>query len=281
LFSDSNWDYLYVPGSSVPIEQIAASGSSPTSDLLIADANGSVRGLVQLSTGTHQNQLVNYTDYDAYGNPIIQSGGSAETGGLTIPQTSINSNYVATTPFGFGAGYTDSTGLIYLLHRYYDPSTGQFVSIDPLVRQTQQPYEYAGDDPVNQTDPTGDGWVDIGICLTEGLKPAIITSAFGYLIWYGSGVSCYSEPRAAVVVTSILWENFNGGYRQVASSQDFIDGGSGANTWGFSINYAACFGPYGRRYSYHSEGAFLIYQGWEIAAFGVVNSKDAKLNCGS
>lgn len=34
----------------------------------------------------------------------------------------------ATTPFGFAGGYTDPTDLIYLIHRYYDPSTGQFIS---------------------------------------------------------------------------------------------------------------------------------------------------------
>ena len=124
LLSDGTWDYVYVPGSSVPVEQVAASGSSPAADLLLSDPNGSVRGIVQLTTGTHQDQLVNYTDYDAYGNPITQSGGSVETGGLTATQTSINSNYVGTTPFGFGGGYTDPTGLIYLVHRYYDPARG-------------------------------------------------------------------------------------------------------------------------------------------------------------
>ncbi|MGO8862227.1 MAG: RHS repeat-associated core domain-containing protein, partial [Acidimicrobiales bacterium] len=161
LLSDGTWDYVYVPGSSVPVEQVAASGSSPAADLLLSDPNGSVRGIVQLTSGTHQDQLVNYTDYDAYGNPITQSGGSVETGGLTATQTSINSNYVATTPFGFGGGYTDATGLIYLVHRYYDPVTGQFLSIDPDLATTNQPYAYVGDDPVNGSDPSGDIKADL------------------------------------------------------------------------------------------------------------------------
>jgi RHS repeat-associated protein len=41
------------------------------------------------------------------------------------------------------------------VNRYYDPGTGQFLSVDPLVNLTEQPYQYAGDDPVNNTDPTG------------------------------------------------------------------------------------------------------------------------------
>jgi RHS repeat-associated protein len=178
--SNGTWDYLYLPGSSVPTEQIAASGSSPAADLLLSDPNGSVRGIVQLTSGTHQDQLVNYTDYDAYGNPITQSGGSVEGGGLTATHTSINANYVATTQFGFGGGYTDATGLVYLVHRYYDPATGQFLSVDPDISTTNQAYEYAGDDPVDQEDPSG---LDtLGICAGAGAQFGPIGISAGYCL---------------------------------------------------------------------------------------------------
>ena len=39
--------------------------------------------------------------------------------------------------------------------RYYDPATGQFLSVDPMVEQTLQAFLYAGDDPVMVADPTG------------------------------------------------------------------------------------------------------------------------------
>ena len=39
--------------------------------------------------------------------------------------------------------------------RYHDPQTGQFLSVDPMVEQTLQAYVYAGDDPVNGSDPSG------------------------------------------------------------------------------------------------------------------------------
>ena len=46
-------------------------------------------------------------------------------------------------------------GAIYLVNRYYDPTTAQFVSVDPDLAQTDQAYVYVTDDPVNGTDPTG------------------------------------------------------------------------------------------------------------------------------
>jgi RHS repeat-associated protein len=81
--------------------------------------------------------LTNTASYDAWGNPSI-------VGGLT-----------GVTPFGYAGGYTDPDGLIYLLNRYYNPATGQFMSVDPDLSKTLLPYSYASGNPVSQTDPNG------------------------------------------------------------------------------------------------------------------------------
>jgi len=39
--------------------------------------------------------------------------------------------------------------------RYYEPSTAQFLTRDPLDETTGEPYAYAADDPINGADPTG------------------------------------------------------------------------------------------------------------------------------
>jgi RHS repeat-associated protein len=65
----------------------------------------------------------------------------------------------------YDAQYTNSdTGLIYMRARVYDPATAQFLSVDPLVGQTHAPYNYAGDNPLNEADPTGLGnWLNLGL----------------------------------------------------------------------------------------------------------------------
>jgi RHS repeat-associated protein len=53
------------------------------------------------------------------------------------------------------------TGLVYLRARWYDSATGRFTSRDPFqgfvgLPQTQHPYVYALNNPVNHTDPSGE-----------------------------------------------------------------------------------------------------------------------------
>lgn len=49
----------------------------------------------------------------------------------------------------------DPSGYLYLNHRYYDPNLGQFLSVDPVVATTGQPYLYAQGNPVTRSDPSG------------------------------------------------------------------------------------------------------------------------------
>jgi RHS repeat-associated protein len=136
LLMDSVNAYIYTSTSDAPIEQVNLSTGAIT--YISSDSLGSARGTVN-SSGS----LTNTASYDAWGN-------SNNADGLT-----------AITPFGYAGGYTDPDGLIYLINRYYDPATGQFISVDPEVSRTLEPYAYTLGDPVTQTDPTGLA-VDLG-----------------------------------------------------------------------------------------------------------------------
>jgi len=60
--------------------------------------------------------------------------------------------------------FTDpATGLVYARARWYDPSTGSFLSPDPMgFQDSSNLYAFCAGDPVNCSDPTGEfGWSDV------------------------------------------------------------------------------------------------------------------------
>ena len=93
-------------------------------------------GSTRVLTNASGNTSATFT-YDAYGALKTKTGS-------------------AVTALGFTGQYTDAeTGFQYLRARYYDPATGQFVSRDPMLEITEQPYSYADGDPLNFSDPAG------------------------------------------------------------------------------------------------------------------------------
>ena len=60
-------------------------------------------------------------------------------------------------PFQFTAReFNGETGLYYYRARYYEPAIARFISEDPIgLAGGVNPYAYAGNDPVNATDPSG------------------------------------------------------------------------------------------------------------------------------
>jgi RHS repeat-associated protein len=72
------------------------------------------------------------------------------------PYGRVGSRTGVTSAFGYSGNWTDpDMGFVYLRARDYDPLTGQFVQVDPAVDETRQPYAYAGNNPLQFTDPTG------------------------------------------------------------------------------------------------------------------------------
>jgi RHS repeat-associated protein len=129
LIDDGTHSYLYGP-SSAPLAQI--DDSSGVTQYLHGDNIGSTR-LITDASGT----VVATIEYDPYG---ILAG---HTG-------------TAASQIGYSGNWTDpDSGLVYLRARDYDPSTGQFLTVDPAVDTTGQPYAYVANDPLTLTDPTG------------------------------------------------------------------------------------------------------------------------------
>ena len=170
LLTDGTTDYIYGP-EGAPLASLPSAGSSGPTSYYMTDALGSTTALTGTTgavTGTYA-----YTPF-----------------GQVSTHTGID------TPLQYGGGYADAeTGLTYLLARYYDPATGLFTTPDPLLDLTNQPYAYAGNDPINQTDPTGQcpwcviaggailgGGIDLGIQVADNLSngcPAFYNISWG------------------------------------------------------------------------------------------------------
>ncbi len=105
-----------------------------TSNFYHTDQLGNTRGITNSSQTATDSQL-----FDAWGMVVSRTG--------TTP-----------TPFGFAGTsqyQTDTdSGLQLLGHRYYDPSTGRFITQDP-ARAGENWYAYCGNCPLNRSDPTG------------------------------------------------------------------------------------------------------------------------------
>ncbi|WP_443059287.1 RHS repeat-associated core domain-containing protein [Streptomyces sp. NBC_00435] len=85
----------------------------------------------------------------------LTDGTGAVTGIYShTPYRSVSGHTGAVTPLQFSGQYPDAeTGPIYLRAHYFDPSTAQFLTVDPEVRATQSAYGYVDNNPLNPRRP--------------------------------------------------------------------------------------------------------------------------------
>lgn len=99
--------------------------------------------------------LDDWTDTDEYGNPLNPT---------SVGTTATNPGGTSATDTTGGLGYgwtgakqraTSGTGLLLMGARLYNPVTGQFTSLDPVIGGNTTPYTYP-QDPINGYDTTGE-----------------------------------------------------------------------------------------------------------------------------
>ncbi|MGO9976846.1 MAG: DUF6531 domain-containing protein [Solirubrobacteraceae bacterium] len=187
--------YIYGPAGQ-PIEQIT--GSTPT--YLLADQQGSAR----LLTDGSGNVVGSYT-YNPWGNVTSHTG-------------------TATTNLQYDGQYTDAeTGYQYLRARYVDPSTGQFLTVDPAVNRTRARYIEANDSPLTFDDPTGR--YAFGLCSFVAASADVGGGVGGEVeecTWWGSFDATTVTPIGSLTV-----------------------GGGGGVTGGAALDYSSASTPQG------------------------------------
>jgi RHS repeat-associated protein len=176
VVSDGTWDYLYGPAGE-PVEQVNISSSPPADNpqFLLYEPSDDA-WLVNSTAGT---QLAIYR-YDAFGNLALGTPGSA---------------------FGYGGQYEgladNANGLEDMRARWYQAQTGEFTSVDPDLAATDQAYAYAGGDPVNEGDPSGNVAITNG---GEGQGPGDSPTAalLAFLESFVSGALSTEEGRIGI-----------------------------------------------------------------------------------
>jgi RHS repeat-associated protein len=100
-------------------QPVAMWNATDGNQMLHADALGSI-----VATTGADGSVKSETLYDAWGNPIVQSGASENKFAYTGQQAD------------------RETGLYYFKARYYDPQTGRFISQDPAAGVDERPESY-------------------------------------------------------------------------------------------------------------------------------------------
>jgi RHS repeat-associated protein len=104
-------------------------------------------------------QLVSYHDYYPFGDEkssYWQEGPSAAGFDREEPMKFTGHE----RDFALGMGAEDGHAVDYMHTRYYSPTVGRFLSVDPVLGKPEQPqswnrYAYVMNNPINRTDPTG------------------------------------------------------------------------------------------------------------------------------
>jgi RHS repeat-associated protein len=195
LLDDGAHRYLYGPGI-VPIAQSDGTdieylyGDLLGSTLLVADAAGA-------ATGAYA--------YSEYGTVTGHTG-------------------TGSTEIGYTGNWADEgTRLLYLRARDYDPASGQFLRVDPVVAATLQPYAYALNSPLLFADPSG---LCIGMDNTPQDRPCTANDFFWASFTDGETIARSAAPSLAG-----LADGFTGGItediRKLGNTDCYVD----KNAW--------------------------------------------------
>ena len=109
----------------------------------------------------YPSETITYQHTDALGSPVAVT----DAGRAVIERTEYEAyGKPGNRPVRSGVGYTghveDTSGLVYMQQRYYDPMIGMFLSVDPIAAYDNpiiqfNRYRYAVNNPYRFTDPDG------------------------------------------------------------------------------------------------------------------------------
>ena len=173
----------------------------------VKDSLGNIRVILDKSG----NIMVEY-NYDAWGNFVAEKVREARIGSATVDLVSLNA-------FTYRGYYYDKeSGLYFLINRYYDPTTGRFISPDDVGYLDFESffgtnrYAYCLDNPVNYIDPEGTDWESFwngvgnwfsdnwqwvaGACIIVACAVLTVVTAGGFAAAGGAILSVFTSTMA-------------------------------------------------------------------------------------
>ncbi len=188
-------------------------GTIRTSSMQLTD----IRGHTVTTLDLDSNSVGGWSVYDSFGNP----------------QTSqTNTNLINYSSYSQQERATNTTGLILMGARVYNPETNQFTSKDPVKGGNENSYTYPND-PLNGSDFSGlNFWFDIGVMVVGALVTSAIcaaTAGIGCLVGsivvgaVGGFMKAGVKIKEENIHKSKIWSTFGDGLLSGA-----IDGALGA-----------------------------------------------------
>lgn len=206
LLTDGEMKYLWSADGALlaqaPLESVAAADTQ----YAVTDGMNSVYAVLD-----EQLAVLGEYNYTAFGERTLTTGADVSSMGFTSEQH-------------------DSSGLIYLRYRYMDPTVGQFISVDPLIGSTLDPYGYASGNPLQMTDPLGlMSWTRISKYLYTNSD--VISTGLGLA---GTAISAKGNPRVGLALSALGYA-----FNFVSTAKAKRDG----DEIGYKLGVAAMFTP--------------------------------------
>jgi RHS repeat-associated protein len=150
--------FLYVGLTDAVARTVTTTASTTTTTQYVSDFEGSV--LFEYDATALEPIFLGR---NAHGDVTWSYGSNGAPSGHATYDPFANVAGSATVPAGIrwqGSWEDTTTGLYYVVARWYDPLSGRFLSEDPMEQdverpQDRDPYAYGAGDQVNLTDPTG------------------------------------------------------------------------------------------------------------------------------
>lgn len=201
--------YIYSGSQDIAEYENGAAPASPSAEYVYTSAvpgSGLLASIVDGTTTYFQSDHLGWRVSTNTSGTVVGQQGNYPFGQSWY---SSNGNEFAFTSYQ----YDSQSGLNYALARYYDASVGRFCTADPAggspdTPQTWDRYTYAGNDPIDNVDPSGKSWwqwlVGAAAVAAAIVVPEVDPALFGELVPATASTTASATATTTIASSSIV-----------------------------------------------------------------------------